>query len=214
METILRYFEDSFQFTAVAEVVKSGSDENGCYVTLTETIFYPQGGGQPYDIGTINENLPISSVKWVEGEVRHYTSQAPASLVGQPAFLVIDKERRIANSRLHTAGHLLAHVVETLYPHLKAVKGHHYMDGAYVEFIGHAAQPVDLERVTDELNDSIAKDLAVASHNSKPLRLVAIGHFPPQACGGTHVQSLSALGKVTATKKKLKGTTLRISYVI
>ncbi len=207
--THLRYFDSNMEFSGSAIVLSASKDENGHYVILSETIFYPQGGGQPFDIGFIND-IPVHAVRWVEKEVRHYINQDAANLVRENVTMAIDKERRILNSRLHTGGHLLSHVVETLYPHLKAVKGHHYTDGPYVEFT--SLQMVDLDIVNKEIAINIAKDLAISTQNNTPQRLVSIGHFPAQFCGGTHVSSLFELKGLLATKQKCKSTHLRISY--
>src|SRR6266576_3728188 len=98
MQTALTYFDDSYQFSNLAKILFCGADENGSYLTVDQTIFYPQGGGQPFDIGTIDvsgQTFPIHAVKWAGEEigkesgkeVRHYTTQAPAHLSGQQATL-------------------------------------------------------------------------------------------------------------------------------
>ena len=202
----LLYFYDSYQDKAKAQVLSTGCDEQGSYCVLDKTIFYPQGGGQPSDQGTI-DNLAVVSVRRQDGEVRHYSSHA--FVVGSEVELAIDAERRALHCRLHTAGHLLSAITEKLYPYARAVKGHHYPDGSYVEFENVAA--VNLERINNELSEEIARDLCITVQNSTP-RLVQIGNYQAVACGGTHVKSLQELSGLTATKHKAKGNSLRISY--
>ena len=76
MKTILLYLEDTYLFQETANIVESGKNENGKYIILDKTIFYPQGGGQPTDTGTIqNENaqFDVSMVRMDEnGIVYHY----------------------------------------------------------------------------------------------------------------------------------------------
>ncbi len=206
MKTILVYFKDSYMMTTDAEVVANGQG----FIVLDRTIFYPQGGGQPYDLGTI-DGVNVQAVRWEDNEVRHYVQFDAAHLVGKRVELKLDVARRMLNMRLHTAGHLLSHAVEMLYPGVKAVKGHHYVDGAYVEFISECE--VDLARVNHELEKLIKHDLGISTKDAQP-RLVQIGDFPPQHCGGTHVKSLHELEKVTATKQKKKANILRISYSV
>lgn len=213
--TKLQYLAHSDQYKSIADVVGFASDEQGTYITLNETIFYPQGGGQPYDVGIVDDDRPIYAVRKIEGQIRHYTGSDASALVGKKVSLQIDKERRIKNSRLHTAGHLLSHVVETLYSQYKAVKGHHYADGAYVEFVTtEIGQAIDLHQITKALQEYVAADLVVTVDNTQSVRLVQIGDFPAYGCGGTHVQSLACLTGLVATKQKVKGTTLRITYTI
>ncbi|MCE5294075.1 MAG: hypothetical protein LLF94_05620 [Chlamydiales bacterium] len=45
------------------------------------------------------------------------------------------------------------------------------------------------------------------------MRIVSFGHYPPQPCGGTHVQSTRELERFSATKQKSKANTIRISYI-
>lgn len=66
--TQLSYFEDTYKFEDTAVIKANGKDENGDFLILNQTIFYPQGGGQPSDRGTIAVDgvvVPIHSVKYV-----------------------------------------------------------------------------------------------------------------------------------------------------
>lgn len=240
MQTALTYFNDSYQFSCSAKILFSGRDETGWYIILDQTVFYPQGGGQPSDVGTLEvagQILSIQAVKWVGQEVRHYSSneQEPANLVDQQALITIDEARRVQNNRFHSAGHLLSHVLEKCYPRWKAFKGHHYPESAYVEFMCNDASPdiVNLELINREINNINNEDLPVsgfivsperlkelcptATHHvnsNLPIRVVSIGKFPLQPCGGTHVKTLRELAGLTTTKQKLKGNVLRISYTM
>ena len=86
------------------------SEENGKIILeLDQTIFYPQGGGQPYDQGVIenaSEVFNVEEVRYVEGIVKHigtgYSFQ-----VGEEVTLKVDESRRKLHMRLHSGGHLL-----------------------------------------------------------------------------------------------------------
>ncbi|MBS0635123.1 MAG: hypothetical protein JSR37_06645 [Verrucomicrobia bacterium] len=187
----------------------AGRDEKGFYIILDETPFYPQGGGQPYDTGTIDD-IAVEAVRWSEDTIRHYVSVDPSLLVDKSVCCKIDEARRHQNSRCHTAGHLLGHIVEAFYPELKAVKGHHYPDGSYVEFSG--SIPVDLDRINQELMRVIGLDCAVHSWAESTKKFVQIGSYNAWPCGGTHVKSLLELGQVVATKQKHSCNLVRINY--
>ncbi|MBS0656264.1 MAG: hypothetical protein JSR46_10840 [Verrucomicrobia bacterium] len=220
MATKIGYFEDSYKFSASCHILASSQDEHGSYLTLTETIFYPQGGGQPSDKGSVaveGTQAFIHAVRWAGDEVRHYTDREYPHLVGREVQALVDEERRVQNSRLHTAGHLLAHIVEMLCPSWRAHKGHHYPDGAYVEFVCECsnAPGIDLAQVNTALARAVAEDLPIFIQNDNPShRLVAIGSYQPQRCGGTHVKSLKELAGFSATKQKQKGSQLKIGYSI
>jgi len=203
---------------------------------LNQTIFYPQGGGQPCDQGTIDvegQVIPIHTVRWDGEEVRHYTNQDCSSLIGKQAKLAIDQERRSLNTRFHTAGHVLSQAVETIAPHWTACKGHHYPENAYVEFSCQDgnANAVDLDAVNAEIEKLITQNDPISAHivsreefkklcpaasdpasSNQPIRIVCFGESPYQPCGGTHVKSLGELAGLTASKQKLKGAVMRISY--
>lgn len=228
MHTALRYFDDSSLVTCSVEILYCGQDEYGYYLTFSQTVFYPQGGGQPFDQGTITaagKTVPIHAVKWVGEEIRHYTSHELAAFtIGQEAILIIDAMRRRQNSRFHSAGHLLSLALETVYPLWTAFKGHHYPENAYVEFVSHESNPplITLEAVNVEIEKQIRENWPISSivvppedktllcHG--PTRLVRIGQNPYQPCGGTHVKELNELAGLVATKQKRKGNILRINY--
>ncbi len=211
MKTIPLYFEDTACFRAQATIHATGRDERGSFIVLDRTIFYPQGGGQPCDVGTI-EGAEIKAVRSVEDEIRHYLAQDSSFLPDQTVELAIDGQRRLVNSEYHSAGHLLSHIVEKHYPHLKGIKGHHYLDGAYVEFAMEGQNPVDLILINEEIVKAIESEYEIRSWIESNRRYVQIGPFAPYACGGTHVRSLKELAKAIATKQKQNQGNLRISY--
>lgn len=95
---------DSFKETWIESYQ---SDENGSYVILKSSPFYPQGGGQPSDQGYLvleEEKLFILRVKEIEGQVQHYIAQArKEDLVGKKVECKVDLEKRELHSKLHTS---------------------------------------------------------------------------------------------------------------
>ncbi len=212
MKTLPLYFDEP-RYKADAKILAKGEDERGQFILLDRTIFYPQGGGQPYDIGTI-DTVAVTAVRLVDEEVRHYVASHALFTPDQNVDIGIDEIRRKAHSRYHTAGHLLSHIVEGHYPALKGVKGHHYLDGAYVEFLVSKETNVDLFHLNQELKKAIEADYLIRTWIEAERRFVKIGSFDPYYCGGTHVGSLKELSVVTATKLKKSQGSLRISYTV
>lgn len=213
------YLEDSQRFSCNGTILACGQDAHGYYIITNQTIFYPQGGGQPYDLGVIeagSKRFEISAVRWVENEIRHYTATAPEQILGLEATLTIDLERRVLNTRLHTGGHLLSCVVEALHPDWKAQKGHHYPEGSYVEFSCQqiTTNEVTLTEINRALAEAIKQDSPIITVNNNPTRLVRIGDYPSLPCGGTHAQGLKELLGLSAVKIKTKGNTMKISYIM
>ncbi|HYR01967.1 MAG TPA: hypothetical protein VES58_01385, partial [Syntrophobacteria bacterium] len=103
------YLEDDHCFAAEAIVV--AARENA--LAFDRTCFYPGGGGQPSDEGSVRvgsgEVLEIVSVHAdLNGILWHITkSPPPSTIFGQPATLMVNRERRLALMRYHTVLHIL-----------------------------------------------------------------------------------------------------------
>jgi Ser-tRNA(Ala) deacylase AlaX len=155
------------------------SDEN--YVlTTSETIFHPQGGGQPTDVGQIkstNSNIifNVSSVRQDTSpssstQVLHLGKYASSTQfpIGQPVTQCIDAEKRHLYSRLHTAGHVLSLAAR----HYLASQGitdvidgkaSHFPGMANVEFLG-LIDGKHKAGIQAKLDEYIAADMAVEIH--------------------------------------------------
>ena len=70
-ETKKLFYEDCYRTTFHGKVTGTGRDETGAYVLLDETLFFPEGGGQPADHGRLNGHI-VWDVQEVEGQIRHY----------------------------------------------------------------------------------------------------------------------------------------------
>ena len=127
MESAL-YLNDSYLKTCTAKV---SSVKDNKYVVLDQTVFYPRGGGQPWDTGKIvkdGQEFPVVAVVKVEGSISHEVSQPnpeagagaaaiPARIgeaglhIGDEVECLIDWERRYKLMRMHTAGHILSAIM-------------------------------------------------------------------------------------------------------
>lgn len=234
------YYEDTYKVMDVAVIKSVGFDDKGYFILLDHTIFYPQGGGQPSDQGQLclgNTNILVLSVKMVNGEIRHYTDKDYTYIVGQQVNCRISQEKRLLHSKLHTSGHLISNVLESLYPSYKAIKGHHFPGECYVEFIAKNSEDMNIDLVlfqkeitamitqsqqvqsifvTDEQFSKICSDTSynIATNRVQSIRLVKIGDFAYQACGGTHIRETSELQGLEIIKIKAKGTSLKVCYSI
>lgn len=237
MQTKLTYLEDADKMRDTALIVAGKKDENGHYLLLDKTIFYPQGGGQPCDQGTLEVGLhiiPIHSVKRFQNEVRHYTDQDYNFLATQEVTCILDAEIRALHSKLHTAGHLISNIVEGLYPEWRAVKGHHFPDQCYVEFsCQNQTTDISIEMITTKIKQFIEDDLSISIEcieakqlqnlcpnvpyhipQDQPIRIMRIGDLPFSPCGGTHIKSLSQLEGLQLKKGKVKKGTIKLSYTL
>lgn len=212
-----RLFYTSRATEAVATVIRV-VDEPFPAVELDRTIFVPKGGGQPSDTGEIGGILVTHVESDPEGNIVHAVSRTEGIHVGDTVNIRVEADRRWLHSRLHSAGHAVAAVVETLCPFASAKSGHHWPGGeARVEFsVDGTVDPTELlDRVGSELKRVLALDLPVhVTAGSPPPRTVKIGEYAAVACGGTHVSRLSEIGVVVVRGIKLRKGLLRVGYDI
>lgn len=188
--------------------VKSVREKEDCdLVTLEESWFYPEGGGQPHDEGTIN-GKKVLDVFVEDGEIYHKLSAYSGLTLHVPVDCVIDEKVRWDYSVQHTAQHVLTavladhHAVETVSFHLGTV---------------HATIDTDrpatwemLKEVEGKVNDLVREDLKVLAYYrdayslkdlplrkavsvEEDIRIIQIGQLDYCGCGGTHVESLKDL---------------------
>lgn len=237
--TDLLYLEDTYLFEGLSTLEEVNTDDKGTYCILNKTVFYPQGGGQASDTGFIklgDNAAHVSFVSYVDGKVRHYGEfDSFKDSIGATVNMEVDQRNRLVNAKSHTAGHLIQVVIEDIDPGLKAVKGFHFPVGSHVEFAGITKfDNVERKEIANEkLEELIAEnietntsmmtkdeimqacpDLPYALPEGKPLRVMAIGNNSPVPCGGTHIKSLSELGKVEITKMKKKKDRIKVSYSV
>lgn len=208
------YFSDAF--TAKATVLELTAASGGVIVILDRTVFVPQGGGQPSDTGTI-DRASVTHVEAVKErpDIIAHTIVSPNGLAeGAKVDIRIDASRRQLHSRLHTAGHLIAALVEEILPETKAIGGHHWPGEGRVEFAFDGVLPSAFERtINAAISNAIAADLLVKcipSHEG--VRYVRIAEFPALRCGGTHCWHLKGVGSVALRGIKQRKGKLRIGY--
>jgi len=198
-------------------------------IVLAETIFYPQGGGQPGDSGslTLADGRRVEIVNTIYDADRrtivHVAAEgAPLPAPGEPATLSLDWETRLKRMRAHTALHLLS--VALPYP----VTGGSVGDGEGRLDFDSGDVAFDRAEIEAKLNELIATDAEVSTRwitdaeleanpglvktmKVKPptgqgrVRLVEIAGLDLKPCGGTHVARLSEIGRAEVTGIEKKG---------
>lgn len=208
----------------------TGHEDGG--VLLDRTVFYPTGGGQPGDTGTLDTSvsvLPVTgAVKAADGVgVVHRLAEGSAlPPVGTPVTARIDAGTRALYRRVHTALHLLSVIIPLPVTGgaIGAGKGRLDFDmetppedvtalETALNALIAADHPVSDEWITDEAllaNPSLVKTMAVKppiGHGR--VRLVRIGQgdgtVDLQPCGGTHVRRTGEIGRIALGKIEKKG---------
>jgi alanyl-tRNA synthetase len=206
------FFRDPYIKSFTAKVVTQRIDENGnYYIVLDQTAFYPTGGGQPHDVGTI-ENIKVLNVEEVEGEVRHYLENEMND-VNAAVNGVIDWERRFDHMQQHAGQHILSAAFEQLFGY-KTVGFHlgnetltidleteNLLESEALRVEELANQiiienwPIETKWVTEE--ELVHYNLRKETKVKEDIRLVIIPNFDYNGCGGTHPK---ATGEVQTIK--------------
>ena len=202
-----RLFFTHDHLTAELEVLSCTPHEDQFAVILQSTIFHPQGGGQPFDTGWLGQSSVLRVIQ--EGDrVVHYVDRplAPGSITAR-----VDEQRRALHTRLHSAGHLIGNVGETL--GWMPIKAHHWPGEGKITFIrGETAQVMEAETIQQRVDQWIAADYPRHMNLEDGTREVGFGELPAYACGGTHVQTLGELGQVTILALSEKKGALSVRY--
>jgi alanyl-tRNA synthetase len=206
--------------------VKSATPGQEVSIVLDRTPFYAEGGGQLPDHGVIRSDGPsgpaeiaVTDVQTpLPGLVVHRgTVRSGEVVVGSPAHAEIEVERRRATSRSHTATHLVHRALRHALGESAAQAGSENAPGRLrFDFTASGAVPTAVLRdVEDEVNRVLINDLAVrAFHTSvdearamgalalfgekygSEVRVVEVGDYSRELCGGTHVTRSGQLGLV------------------
>ena len=225
--TDLLFHKDSYLQSTNATVIKIVED-NG--IVLDRTVFYPGGGGQPHDLGVIsigNQNVAVTKVQNVKGEVIHWVEDNHGITTGQSVTAEIDWDRRYTLMRTHTALHILCGVVWRDY---KAQvtggdmqPGTARMDFEFENMTAEFAEQIE-DAINHEVNDNRTievnfltreqanqvPDLIRTKINLLPetiseIRTIDISGLDLQADGGTHVKNTSEVGFIKVTGHESKG---------
>ncbi|MBK5648473.1 MAG: alanyl-tRNA editing protein, partial [Acinetobacter sp.] len=124
----------------------------------------------------------------------------------------VDLNRRHYHSRLHSAGHLIGHVMQAF--GWQPTKAQHWPDECKIQFIKQDhSENQDLETLQQICNQYISSQLVrLTQQNADGYREVSFGNLPAFSYGGTHVQNLSEIGTLKITGYKLKEDKLTVSY--
>ena len=210
MKTKQLYYQDPYKKDLQSKVLSVEQKLNLSNVMLDQTIFFPEGGGQPSDRGTLG-NTKVEYVRFTDGEIIHQVKGEIKE--GDLVHSILDWDWRYKYMKIHTAGHLLHDVLMTMVDGLIPVKGSHGKK-AFLEYPG-SLDPATKEELEKKVNDILQKDLPVVTKETtydelakdckflpphlpkdKPLRMIKIGDYPPMPDGGVHVKTTKEIGKI------------------
>lgn len=244
MATQLVYLEDFGVITCGAAVTSIESTEDDRIdIQLDKTCFYPRGGGQDWDEGTITNGgnsatFAVQEVRLDENGIVHHIGayQSGELKIGDTVNCSVDANRREINTRLHSAGHVVDMSVDRLGFSWVAGKGAHYPHMSFVEYDAEIASEEtetiqkDIERLANEIitegshNEirfmpvsemhTVCKHVPQNIPTNKPARVVLYDEAFGIPCGGTHVKDVHDIGRITISKVKSKKGITKVSYAV
>ena len=223
--------DDAYLRHCAAQVVAvhpPAAEGQGCAVELDATVFYPMGGGQPGDTGTLalpdGRSLRVADTRKAEsGALLHLLEPgAEPPAVGSVLEARIDWERRHRHMRFHTALHLLCAVVPA-----PVTGGRMAEDKAHLDFdiemdqldkeaiearlnaLAAGAYPCSARWISDaelDANPQLVRTMSVAPpRGSGQVRLLEVAGVDLQPCGGTHVANTAEIGALQVARIRSEG---------
>ncbi|MEK3862009.1 DHHA1 domain-containing protein [Paenibacillus sp. FSL H7-0716] len=214
------YYNSTYLTDWQTRVTETIEREDGLYVLLEETAFYPHGGGQPCDLGAI-QGIPVLDVISEEELVLHKLERLPN---GESVTCQLDWNRRFDHMQQHSGQHLLSAV---------CLEKHNFMTLSF--HLGEDYCTVDIEvpelsadqlySIEREVNREIYLNHNILSYFvtgeeasqlklvkqpkvTENIRIVEIKDVEYNACGGTHVSSTGEIGMIKLLKaEKIKANT-------
>ena len=203
------FHRDQFLEELDTEVIDTGEEEGRPYAVLADTLFYPEGGGQPADRGQLNEASVIDVQK--DGDrIRHYLDR-PAQT--GPAHLALDWRRRWDHMQQHTAQHVLTAVALRDFG-WRTTAFHLGPELSDIELDVPKLERRDLDHLEEAVADEIRANRRVTYKEAQvedfdrlgvrsrllpegfagTVRLVDIEGLDLNTCGGTHLRSTAEIG--------------------
>ena len=230
--TEVLYYDDYSKINFKARVLR----QEGRFVVLDKTYFYPTSGGQVHDIGSIGAGKVENVVR--EGDcIVHIMDSDKKLLTGKEVYCIIDKERRIQLAQHHTGAHILnAAAKRVLGNHVNQAGAHKDIDRARLDITHYAAlSETEISKIEEEANkiinekinvsksfmdrDEAEKSFGVEIYQGgvipgEKLRIVNIPEVDVEACGGTHLNNTAEAGMIKILKSsKISDSIVRIEYV-
>ena len=223
------YYNDSHLIEFEARVIDKTERVSGwTAVTLDRTAFYPTGGGQPSDTGTLNGLRVVECIDNEDAGVLHVI-QGRAPDLGATVQGRVDWLRRLDHMQQHTGQHIISQAFVTLFN--APTRSFRVLDQSCEIDVDLANPATDIiERAVELANNVIWEDRPITIHNVTPeeaaqlplrkdsaregvLRLIEVEGFDLTPCGGTHAHRTGEVGMIAVRHwERAKGLT-RIEFV-
>lgn len=221
-----KMFENDPYMKECSATVQSKKVINGAtWITLDQTIFYPEGGGQPSDFGFI-DGVPVVDVQLIDNELLH---KVDGVVERNRVKLHIDYERRFDHMQQHTGQHLLSAVWLELFG-INTLSFHLGKDVCTIDLNANELDDEQIRQVELKVTQHIVENRPVENYvlpyeeveynklaklKEKPayVRLIEIEGIDTSACCGTHVTMLGELGLLKIVGWEKYKQNVRLSFI-
>lgn len=217
------YYEDPYLTTFTASIIKKEPE----YVIISETAFYPTGGGQPCDTGSLN-GISVVNVEVIDGELRHFLAE-PLDSQSIDVKGSINWLRRFDHMQQHAGQHILSAAFAELFQ-MQTVSFHLGKETATIDLDTTEVTAEQLKKAEELANQIILENRAIetkwvtedelaqyklrkATSIKEDIRLVIIPDFDYNACGGTHPSSTGQVGSIKILQTEKQKRHIRVEFV-
>lgn len=217
------YYEDPYLTTFTANIVKQEPE----YVVISETAFYPTGGGQPCDLGRLN-GISVINVEVVNDEIRHFLAE-PLDPDITKIEGKIEWSRRFDHMQQHAGQHILSAAFAELFQ-LQTVSFHLGKESVTIDLDVPEISAEQLQEVEDLANQIILENrpietkwvteeelaqynLRKATSVKEDIRLVIIPDYDYNACGGIHPSTTGQVSSINILQTEKQKRQVRVEFV-
>lgn len=221
------YFDDPYRTQFHAAVIARNEQNGQPAVALDRSAFYPEGGGQPADTGTLN-GIVVRDVQASDTDdlVWHILSTV---LEADTVHGIVDWPRRFDHMQQHHGQHLLSAAAERLFG-FKTVAFHLGVLSATIDLDTPTLTVEQAAEIEELANDVIWEDRPILARFVTPvelatitlrkpptvsgaIRVVSVPEFDHSACGGTHPRSTGSVGLLHIRRWERRGNTTRLEFL-
>ncbi|WP_445487095.1 alanyl-tRNA editing protein [Niallia sp. 03133] len=220
------YYSSVYTKTWSTKIEQIWEQNNKFFVTLEKTCFYPEGGGQPSDTGTI-DGIAVIDVQISENKIVH---QLERNILQKEVECKLNWQIRYDHMQQHTGQHLLSAVIHDLYG-IPTVSFHLGKDYTSIDLDIHDLSPEHIVEIENKCNTYITENKKITTYFvtdeelkqiplrkipdvTAPIRIVEIEEIDYSACAGTHVKRTGELGLLKLLKTEKHRGQIRLFFLV
>ncbi|MFZ5966492.1 MAG: alanyl-tRNA editing protein [Bacillota bacterium] len=220
------YYSNPYCKNFTANITDIHTKDGKHHIVLDQTAFYPEGGGQPCDLGLI-DNLLVEYVYEEENKIFHVTSTLPQRQ--KDLYCEIQWERRFDHMQQHLGQHILSTAFEKLYQ-AETIGFHLGSENVTIDIDMKGITPEQINHVESLANQIIFKNVPVKQLYPTPdqleklplrkppkvnenIRIIEVDGFDFSPCGGTHPEHTGEVGIVKIKKWEKYKDGVRIEFL-